>query len=311
MDKMTNSKEPSPMAEDDKSRDLYNAMNTFYKLKNDYETAISDTKRKIAKKSHLSRKEKQDEFKRSKSRCINCSRSVGSIFEIKYSKDTDSRIAKAMCGDKVNPCPLNIEINLGKITNVSDDLKEYERQITDLKQQVIVIKNDLLFGYTTTDVAMKQFNDIKEGLHEATEMYESILVNYVTIYEKPDTKRFLDDKKIELYNIVTSIKTMMTDYDREQNTHYVNDAVTLYVTELLPLLNEYQSAMYPIMFTEQTNRQCTLQQKMLDPQTTELDLALQESNVIRMEVGAKIGVGKSAKPAPVTQNTDSSEYQLE
>ena len=93
------------------NEEFQEAVNTFYTLKGQYDEEIEELRHKISKKSNLSNKEKRDEFKKLKPRCVNCNRKVGTIFEVKYDKSTDGRRAKAMCGDRVDPCPLDIELD--------------------------------------------------------------------------------------------------------------------------------------------------------------------------------------------------------
>ena len=72
----------------EKNLEFQNAVNTFYKLKGEYEEKINEQKRKIAKKSHLSAKEKRDEFKQLKIPCVNCKRrttfNINNIFEHEF-----------------------------------------------------------------------------------------------------------------------------------------------------------------------------------------------------------------------------------
>ena len=134
-----------------------NAVSKFYELKNEYDTSIKDAKARINKKTHLSDKEKRDEFRKLKIRCINCKRNVKTIFQIRLDNERENRVAKAMCGDRVNPCPLNIEINLGRTTTIANEVNRLHKSITDIKQKIVIIKNDLLFGYTTPQ--MKQLEN--------------------------------------------------------------------------------------------------------------------------------------------------------
>ena len=83
-------------------------INDFYKLKRDYESAIDKEVKKLDK--GLSIHEKRREFKKLKPKCIDCNRPVGTLFTIKYDKDQDGRILSAICGDRVDPCNLNINI---------------------------------------------------------------------------------------------------------------------------------------------------------------------------------------------------------
>ena len=119
----------------EKNEEFQDAVNTFYTLKGEYDEQIQDLRRKISKMKNLSNKEKRDEFKKLKPRCVNCKRKVGTIFEVKYDKTTDGRRAKAICGDRVNPCPLDIELDLGNVSTIDIDLKTEENEIKELKKK--------------------------------------------------------------------------------------------------------------------------------------------------------------------------------
>ena len=86
-------------------------LNDYYKLKNNYENEILKEKKKIIKNQELSWKEKRNEFKSFKPKCINCKRPVGTIFSIKYNTEVEFRELKAICGSRTDPCNLNININ--------------------------------------------------------------------------------------------------------------------------------------------------------------------------------------------------------
>ncbi len=272
--------------------EMNNAINTFYSLKADYDKQKSDIIRKISKKSHLSRKEKQKEFKMTKFKCINCNRPVGTSFGISFDKKKETRIAKAMCGDRINPCPLNIEIDLGRITSVSKHLQELDKEIAEIKQKIVLIKNDIIFGYKTTEDAVTIFNELKEDLSYAMEGYETMLISYVDIYERPDDKKKIQEKEIEVYKDIQEMKGMIADFDKENNINYINDAVNLYITQLVPKLSEIRKLKYPVMFTEHDNNKCVLIQEKINPIQTQFNTSLSESgingSVISMVVGNKI-----------------------
>ena len=285
--------------------ELKNAINTFYKLKSEYDNAIRDIKRKIAKKTHLSIREKRDEFKRAKPKCINCKRPVGTIFDVKYNKDTETRIAKAICGDKVDKCSLNIEINLGTIKDLAQEVKEYHQKIVEIKDKIIIIKNNILFGYATPDEAVGKFNELKEGLGDATEAYESLLVSYNIIYEHSNKKQALIDMERKIYEYVKHIKNLMTDYNKENNTQYITNAVETYVTDMLPLLERYREMRYPVCFVENLDNTCKLFQRQINPDQTEIDLGLEEAKVTSFVTGVVV-----TKP-PKRPETDEAEFVLD
>ena len=112
-------------------------LNDYYKLKSDYEDLNLKQKKDILNDDKLSWREKRYEYQQLKPKCVNCKRPVGSIFSVKYDKEVDTRILKAMCGDKINPCPLNIVIHLGYYEKYSNSIKEIEKIIKKYKDEII------------------------------------------------------------------------------------------------------------------------------------------------------------------------------
>ena len=170
-------------------KEFIEGLNTYYKLKESYEKNIIKEKKKIATLSDLSWKEKRNEVTKLKYKCINCKRPVGSIFSTKI--ENHERQLIALCGDRKEPCPLDIRISLGVVYNIGDDLKNDEDSLNDLKRSIILDKNDLLFGYITPEKAVEQFDTIKEQVAEATKAYEFTLQSYLLIVDNDEKKKEL------------------------------------------------------------------------------------------------------------------------
>lgn len=317
MSEMTNEKNSQDTIENlnseiDKKLEFQNAVNTFYMLKNEYDEQIQEIKRKIANKRGLSKKEKRDEFKKIKPFCVNCKRRVGSIFEVKYDVETDSRIAKALCGDKLDRCPLNIEINLGKIKSLAEEVKEVQDEMNDLKKQIVIIKNDLLFGYTTTDKAVEEFESLKNELSSSTELYEILLISYISIYDSPEKAEEIKKLELAIYNDIKSIKQYIHDFNHEKNIQFVQDAVTLLISQLTPKVEDLRKLKYPIMKVDTIDKQCKLIQKSIDYSTTESDSAITEHGIVEFQVGVNTQTKKKKQTEKSEdKDTSSSEFVLE
>ena len=116
-------------------------LNEYYKLKKNYEESIENQKNIILygqQYKKLSIREKRYEYQKIKHKCINCKRPVGSVFSVKYDNENMTRVLTAKCGDKVNPCPFNIIIQLGYFENYSIVIKEIEDLIKHDKNQIII-----------------------------------------------------------------------------------------------------------------------------------------------------------------------------
>ena len=102
------------------SREFKDALNTYYSLKNQYENNFNKDKNKIKNTPGLSWREKRLEFQKLKKKCINCKRPVGTKFQTITEENLDERHLIAVCGDRANPCPLNIDLNIGYTVDILD-----------------------------------------------------------------------------------------------------------------------------------------------------------------------------------------------
>ena len=113
------------------------ALNTYYKLKKGYDSSFMTEKQKIIKKKDIGWKEKRRMFYQLRPKCINCKRPVGSIFKTVY--NNGERYLSAKCGDIQEPCKLKIQINLGAILNINEDIRANENEIHNVKLKIITV----------------------------------------------------------------------------------------------------------------------------------------------------------------------------
>jgi hypothetical protein len=292
-------------------QELIRALNAYYSLKSEYEDNVDKLKKKIMGNKTLSWKEKHKEFQKLKPKCINCNRSVGTIFDIRFQKDIESRIAKAMCGDRTNPCALNIELNLGVIMNIEDELHDSETKIRDIRREIIKDKNDLLFGYVSAPDAIAKFDKIKEKMTDANASYEIILNTYMSIVDNKPVKEKINKLLLDTYADIQSSHELVNKYEREQNVDFINDLVTMYITRLTPKLVQLRQLLYPYTAVEKYDNTCVLIQRKMEIEQMELDMSTNPRGVIHFEVGDKVqlrpgaGAGRS-QPKPrgmIEQNT--------
>ena len=245
-------------------QELYRALNTYYSLKSEYEDNVDKLKKKIMANKTLSSKEKNKEYRKMKPKCINCNRPVGTIFDIRFQKEVESRIAKAMCGDRTNPCALNIELNLGMIMNIEDELHDSDTKIRDIRREIIKDKNDLLFGYVSAPDAIAKFDKIKEKMADANASYEIILNTYMSIVDNKPVKEKINKLLLDTYADIQSSHELVNKYEREQNVDFINDLVTMYITQLTPKLVELRQLLYPYNAVEKNDNTCILIQRKME-----------------------------------------------
>jgi len=258
----TNTDTKSP--NNSEKKDFSDALFVFYKLKNQYEHTIDEEKKKIIKLKELSWREKRRQYKRFKPKCINCKRAVGTVFSVKSNSDEsdktdteninkddyiDARILRAYCGDRLNPCPLNITI-ASNIFNTKEYLNEEEVNITNDKSEVIKYKNNLLFGYLSENEVVNKFEELKEKIKSETANYEFLLSEYNIIVNNNEKIKTIDKNTKEIYELVDKIRNATDKYEKTDNLRYVDDAVTVYVNDLTPKIKENNKLKYKVEYVD-------------------------------------------------------------
>lgn len=262
------------------------ALNSYYGLKSQYEKNFSKEKTKIINTPGLSWREKRIEFQKLKRKCINCKRPVGSIFSIKPMKDYERHLI-AMCGDRSNPCPLNIDLDVGYVVNMIDSMQNDEKEMDEYKKTIIKEKNNLLFGYTTSEQAIKDFDEIKDNIAAISSTYEYTLKRYFDISNNKEKKEELKKKQVELYLLISNFKSLVENYEKSQDTHYISEAVELYINSILPNANKIRDEKYAYSAVEYNEIDDTysLIQKPVTLEQIGWDISSDSPKIVAMKTG--------------------------
>ncbi len=224
--------------ETDIDKTVDDQINEFYKLKHNYEIKIQDQKNNILKNEKLTLTDKKNKYRRLTANCVNCARKVGTIFEIK-----DNRLT-AICGDKTRPCKLNINIHRGAYINLEELMDVFQTGVNDLKEEIITVKLDLLFGYDKEIHVLDKFNKLKDELSSDLEAVMGYKTQYISRVHNLDNKSILDDKLRIFYNNVSVIKSTIEEYNETEQIQLIKDMLVLYDNEMLPLLDEIRDLKY-------------------------------------------------------------------
>jgi len=283
------------------NRDFKDALNTYYGLKSQYEKNMTKEKNKIINTPGLSWREKRREFSRLKSKCINCKRPVGSLFKTKNAKEGERHLI-ALCGDRANPCPLNIDLNAGYVVNIFDFIQNDEKEIDKYKKDIIKEKNDLLFGYIDSEEAVKRFDELKENISSLMSSYEYTLEIYLNIINNKEKKQELKKKTAAFFLEVDNFKKMISDYEKTQDVQYVSDAIELYINSILPTTTELRNLKYAYSAVEynEDDNTYSLIQKPITLEELEWDLGEKPQGIISMKIGMdKFKLTSKTKPENV------------
>jgi hypothetical protein len=276
-------------------RKFIDTLDQYYRYKDKYESNVKKEKNQIIKLEGLSWREKRAEYMKIKPKCINCRRPVGSIFSTK--KQDDGRHLIALCGDRKQPCPFNININLGLVQNIQENLRNDETELNEYKHKVIIDKNDLLFGYITAEEAVSKFDKLKEQVSEFTKIYEFTLQTYLNVVDNEEKKAELEKQQLEFYNNLDNFNLMINQYNSTQNTQLIVDAVELYTNSIQPRANEIMNKKYVYNGVEYNEDDNTfhLIQLSITNENLEWDLADDGQKVVSFKVGVEQEKRKSVK----------------
>jgi hypothetical protein len=211
------------------------ALNNYYEFKTLYETSYDKEKRDIINNKKISWNEKRSRFQKLKPKCINCKRPVGTIFSRKFTDNVYGGYKNllAVCGDKVNPCKLNINIKLDIVNSLENNIKELDDRIKEDKDFIIQKKNELLFGYITTEKAINTFEQYKTELNETYDLRNFFLELLISKTDNEDKKRELKDLLTEYYVIIKNINKDIQDANIDGNNQLIEDTIKNNYVDLL------------------------------------------------------------------------------
>jgi len=239
---------------EEKRKAFLDGLQLYYKYKQEYEAKYTTQKKKLLSKiKGLSVKEKRKELAKIKRKCLNCGRPVGSLFSNPVTIKDESRHLTIMCGDRVSPCALNVDVDLGVVHLLSEDILVDEKELSEHKKQIIQDKNDLLFGYITAEEAVEKFDAIKEEMSSTMGLYElriSFLLKVVANKEREEKTKKIQE---ELYKNIGSIKQLIKEYESTQSTQYTHDAVEIYVNDMIPRFVELNKVAKEVGFCYKTD----------------------------------------------------------
>lgn len=222
------------------------SVDEYYEIKNkyNYENKTNKARKKIINNDDLSTKEKRILLSQLKNKCISCERPVGTIFKTIFDSEKELRILTARCGDKLAPCKLNIQVNPGSYNSIPNIIDFYETENEKIKQDVITIKNQTLFGFMTNETAIDEYNKIKDDINNNAYLLDKFISLHNDIVNNKEKDTMIRNKMKDLYLTINVYKEHVDKYDETQDTQDVLEAVRIYDKQISPLLKEISKLKY-------------------------------------------------------------------
>jgi len=222
----------------EKRADYQECLRTYFELKKEYLKRVINIKREMYR-SAKTKKEAKMKLRALKPKCVYCDRAVGSIFENK------GRSFIGRCGDRAHPCAFHIELFGGEYENVADMMKEYETILDATKESIIITKLDVLFKYITEKGGVDFFKDSLDSYTQDNVHYTALKKEYDDLYFNEALEEKVQQKRQKIAKIQDRIGELVKTYRGDENPQTLKDAMTVYIREFMPEVQNEATLLYP------------------------------------------------------------------
>lgn len=252
--------------------EVLDAVDEYYKLKAKYDKSRENEIKKYISDEDLTKRQKREKFSRFKPKCVNCNRVGGTAFSNK------KRVLKAVCNVSP-PCKLDIEIQLGQYETKYNALQSYKNFRDEDQLNIIKTKLNLLFNFATEQETIAKFEELKETFVDINKIYNSLLVDYLSIVENPTRQMNLNDGIISLHENIEELKKIYEEYKKDSKPEYIRDMVELYINKIQPNAERNRNLKYSYNSIDQEEDVIHLVQKPYTLDQIEINLGEKEKIV--------------------------------
>ena len=221
----------------EKRADYQESLHEYFEMKHAYQERVLKMKHEIFRNSKT-KKEAKMKIATLKPKCVKCDRGVGTIFENK------GRTFIARCGDREHPCELRIELFGGEYSPVIDMLEGYERTIEFTKEEIIKTKLDVLFQYLSEEEGVDYFKDHLDFYTKEKVHLTALKKEYDDLYFNAEREEKLLEKTRKIAKIQERVQEFMRKYQENNNPETLKDAMTIYIHELMPEIQNKETLKY-------------------------------------------------------------------
>ena len=226
------------MGDNKREHDFQEGLAQYYVLKDHYYKSLHKKQKKIKNDTTISASKKKELLDSLKQKCVNCKREVGTTFS------ETNRIFKAVCGDAVNPCKLQIELQVGRKHHIDEIINTTEEIINDTKEDIIKLKLDLTYNYKTQEEITDEFNVLKQRYIELQKKLDSLInikAKKLDIANRNEAARNYNNS---MHSLITTINNLVNDYERENDLQKITEIITIYNDSLREILVNIRTNKY-------------------------------------------------------------------
>lgn len=190
-------------------------------------------------------------FKKIKRYCIKCKKEGGTLFSKKDGKLT------CICNAKKEKCDLNIELKLEAMDLYEDLAKKYKNEISNVKNDIVLTKLNLLFNLENEEVGIDSFQKSLENLKEYNKQLNGLSKEFgeQNMTKLPtDTGLISVTRKKAIELIQDEMKEEIKKFKKNLNEYYnpniqnkpnlLKDTIGHYIAKILPYMKKIQELKY-------------------------------------------------------------------
>ena len=211
-----------------------NALEEYYKLKDEYETSITKTRRKIIRDRSIDKSAKLQAIAAMKKKCTNCGKLGGMVFS------QEGTILRARCTATQGPCALDIEINRGDYQQVDSLYTFASEESEDARTKIIRTKLNMLFGFISESEAMSVFVEQKDDFDNITASLRDVDDTFVNIVQGKKTLEQRRETKTNISIAIDKLRRLSRQYNETNNPSIISDMISHYVNEIQPEATKYR-----------------------------------------------------------------------
>jgi hypothetical protein len=153
---------------------------------------------------------------------------------------------RIQCNTNPN-CRANQVIRKPVFENIETQMNDAKHAVDDVKEEIIHLKLNLLFGYASDDETVGAFNKLQVHMKKAFESYDRIRLQYYDIVSNSDKIKQLQDIDKSISDIINEIKANLSPAGAIDVTQeVVRDTVKLYRERLITMLRLQEQIKYSV-----------------------------------------------------------------
>jgi len=283
---------------------IIDILDLFYKLKDQYQKTFKNQYITPIVQSKASKIEKRKKYiALPKPKCVNCKRNVGTLFKIQTSDELNNKTFIAKCGDTSSPCPLSIKFVLPNTNNINFEINGLNDQslvnlLRKEKDDIIILKNDAMFGFITKEQMTKTFNTMNRTINETGKIYENYINIYVENVMSPEKEEELKKIKEEFAINKQLFAEYMNEFKKTGNPMNLKNGMQFYVSSLVPLMKKITNLTYSVRYMELDENTNVYYLKLLTHTLAQMEVYYGNSKIIDKKVGMPV----KAKPKTIKKS---------